>query len=246
MNLLTRQCVVEFIGTFSLTFIGAGAIIAWGGGGDTPPNIVAIAFAHGLALSMAVYASGHISGGHINPAVTIGMLVTGKIKPPAAAAYIVVQLLGATLAAFILNSCLQGTEAFGEAVKTVKLGATLGALSTSENVATVIIIEAILTFLLVTTIFAVAVDKRGPKNIYGFAIGLTVCFDILCAGAYTGASMNPARSFGPALIGGHWDIHHCYWIGPIVGGVLAALVYDRVVIGKDAAGGDDAGGGEES
>ena len=241
MNLLTRQCVVEFIGTFSLTFIGAGAIIATGGG-----NLVAIAFAHGLALSMAVYASGHISGGHINPAVTIGMLVTGKIKPPAAAAYIVVQLLGATLAAFILNSCLQGTEAFGEAVKTVKLGATLGALNTSENVATVIIIEAILTFLLVTTIFAVAVDKRGPKNIYGFAIGLTVCFDILCAGAYTGASMNPARSFGPALIGGHWDIHHCYWIGPIGGGVLAALVYDRVVIGKDAAGGDDAGGGEES
>ncbi len=239
MNLLTRQCVVEFIGTFSLTFIGAGAIIATGGG-----NLVAIAFAHGLALSMAVYASGHISGGHINPAVTIGMLVTGKIKPPAAAAYIVVQLLGATLAAFILSSCLP--EA---AVKAVKLGATLAQDKAGVNVLSsvnVIIVEAILTFLLVTTIFAVAVDSRGPKNIYGFAIGLTVCFDILCAGAFTGASMNPARSFGPALIGGHWDIHHCYWIGPIVGGALAALVYDRVVIGKDAAGGDDAGGGEES
>ena len=236
MNLLTRQCVVEFIGTFSLTFIGAGAIIATGGG-----NLVAIAFAHGLALSMAVYASGHISGGHINPAVTIGMLVTGKIKPPAAVAYIVVQLLGATLAAFILSSCLPG-----KAVDAVKLGATLAAPENALSPVNTIIIEAILTFLLVTTIFAVAVDKRGPKNIYGFAIGLTVCFDILCAGAYTGASMNPARSFGPALIGGHWDIHHCYWIGPIVGGVLAALVYDRGVIGKDAAGGDDAGGGEES
>ena len=236
MNLLTRQCVVEFIGTFSLTFIGAGAIIATGG-----DNLVAIAFAHGLALSMAVYASGHISGGHINPAVTIGMLVTGKIKPPAAVAYIVVQLLGATLAAFILSSCLPG-----KAVDAVKLGATLAAPENALSPVNTIIIEAILTFLLVTTIFAVAVDKRGPKNIYGFAIGLTVCFDILCAGAYTGASMNPARSFGPALIGGHWDIHHCYWIGPIVGGVLAALVYDRVVIGKDVAGGDDAGGGEES
>ena len=236
MNLLTRQCVVEFIGTFSLTFIGAGAIIATGG-----DNLVAIAFAHGLALSMAVYASGHISGGHINPAVTIGMLVTGKIKPPAAAAYIVVQLLGATLAACILSSCLPE-----DMVTKVKLGATLGSLSTPENVVKVIVIEAILAFLLVTTIFAVAVDSRGPKNIYGFAIGLTVCFDILCAGAFTGASMNPARSFGPALIGGHWEIHYCYWIGPIVGGVLAALVYDRVVIGKDAAGGDDAGGGEES
>ena len=236
MNLLTRQCVVEFIGTFSLTFIGAGAIIATGG-----DNLVAIAFAHGLALSMAVYASGHISGGHINPAVTIGMLVTGKIKPPAAVAYIVVQLLGATLAAFILSSCLPG-----KAVDAVKLGATLAAPENALSPVNTIIIEAILTFLLVTTIFAVAVDKRGPKNIYGFAIGLTVCFDILCAGAFTGASMNPARSFGPALIGGHWDIHHCYWLGPIVGGVLAALVYDRVVIGKDAAGGDDAGGGEES
>jgi len=232
MNLLTRQCVVEFIGTFSLTFIGAGAIIAWGGGDS--PNIVAIALAHGLALSMAVYASGHISGGHINPAVTLGMLATGKIKPPAAAAYIVVQLLGATLAAFILSSCLPAAE-----VKAVKLGATLGALSTPGNAASIIIIEAILTFLLVTTIFAVAVDKRGPKNIYGFAIGLTVCFDILCAGKYTGASMNPARSFGPALIGGHWDIHHCYWIGPILGGVLAALVYDRIIIGKDGGGGDE-------
>ena len=229
MNLLTRQCIVEFIGTFSLTFIGAGAIIATGGG-----NLVAIAFAHGLALSMAVYASGHISGGHINPAVTIGMLVTGKIKPPAAAAYIVVQLLGAVLAAFILSSCLP--EA---AVAKVKLGATLGSLSAPENAATIIILEAILTFLLVTTIFAVAVDKRGPKNIYGFAIGLTVCFDILCAGAFTGASMNPARSFGPALIGGHWDIHHCYWIGPILGGALAALVYDRIIIGKDGGGGDE-------
>ncbi|MEE3199241.1 MAG: aquaporin, partial [Planctomycetota bacterium] len=116
MNLLTRQCIVEFIGTFSLTFIGAGAIIAWGGGDS--PNIVAIALAHGLALSMAVYASGHISGGHINPAVTLGMLATGKIKPPAAAAYIGVQLLGATLAAFILSSCLPAAE-----VKAVKLGA---------------------------------------------------------------------------------------------------------------------------
>lgn len=236
MNLLTRQCVVEFIGTFSLTFIGAGAIIATGG-----DNLVAIAFAHGLALSMAVYASGHISGGHINPAVTIGMLVTGKIKPPAAVAYIVVQLLGATLAAFILSSCLPG-----KAVDAVKLGATLAAPENALSPVNTIIIEAILTFLLVTTIFAVAVDKRGPKNIYGFAIGLTVCFDILCAGKFTGASMNPARSFGPALIGEQWDLWYCYWIGPIVGGVLAALVYDRVVIGKDAAGGDDAGGGEES
>ena len=230
MNLLTRQCVAEFIGTFSLTFIGAGAIIATGGG-----NLVAIALAHGLALSMAVYASGHISGGHINPAVTICMLVTGKIKPPAAVAYIAVQLLGAVVAAFVLNSCLPG-----DAVEKVKLGATLGSLSAPENAATIIIVEAILTFLLVTTIFAVAVDSRGAKNIYGFAIGLTVCFNILCAGAFTGASMNPARSFGPALVGGHWDIHHCYWIGPIIGAVLAALVYDRVLIGKNT---DEAGEG---
>lgn len=222
---LARSCIAELVGTFTLTFVGAGAIISTEGG-----NLVAIALAHGLALSMAVYASGHISGGHINPAVTVAMLLRGKIKPPAAAGYIIAQLVGATLAALILSSFFPG-----ESIEQVKLGATLGSLSTPENATAVLAIEIVLTFLLLTTIFAVAVDARGPKNVYGFAIGLTVAFDILCAGPLTGASMNPARSFGPALVGSHWDIHWVYWVGPIVGGAIAAFLYDLVFIGDGAS-----------
>jgi MIP family channel proteins len=223
VNSLARSCVAELLGTFTLTFIGAGAIITQGG------SIVAVALAHGLALSMAVFATAHISGGHINPAVTLAMLATKRIQLSEAVAYIVSQLLGATIAAFIL------AQTFPQANDEVrKLGATLGSLSDGNHNWTVLLIEAVLTFLLVTTVFAVAVDKRGPKNVYGFAIGLTIAFDILCAGALTGASMNPARSFGPALVGGHWDIHHVYWLGPLLGGCAAALVYDVLLIPEEA------------
>ena len=219
MNSLGSKCVAEFIATFSLTFIGAGAIMHGG-------SLAEVALAHGLALSMAVYASGHISGAHINPAVTIAMLSRGKISPPAAVGYIIAQLAGAILAALVLNTFF---AAF--AVEGTKLGATLGSLSDKGDVAAVLVMEIILTFLLVTTIYAVAVDERGAKNVYGFGIGLSVTFGILCGGPLTGASMNPARSFGPALIGGHWDMHWVYWVAPIIGGCLAAWVYDLVLIG---------------
>lgn len=231
MNTSFGACIAELIGTFTLTFIGAGAIIcnvpngAGGGGG-----LVAIALAHGLALSMAVYATGHISGGHINPAVTCAMLVTRRIKPGLAVSYIISQLAGAVLAAYLLKSVFPE-----KAVVAARLGATLGS---PENASLLgpggtLLLEAILTFLLITTIFGVAVDKRGPKNVYGFAIGLTICFDILAAGPLTGASMNPARSFGPALVGGYWDMHFVYWLGPILGAVAGALIYGTLLIPKD-------------
>lgn len=231
MNQSLRAYLAEAIGTFTLTFVGAGALIAneAGSGG----GLVAVALAHGLALAMAVYATAHISGGHINPAVTCAMLATRRIKGKDAVGYIISQLIGATLAALLLkmlfaNLVVPVSQA--SAVDTASLGATLGA---ERNSLAVIFIEAILTFLLLTTIFAVAVDKRGPKNVYGFAIGLTVAFDILCAGHVTGASMNPARSFGPALVGDHWDIHHAYWLGPLLGGCVAALLYDMLLIPKE-------------
>ena len=143
--------------------------------------------------------------------------------------YIIAQLAGSTLAAVLLKAFLAPA-----AVSAARLGATLG---TPENAALLgvggtFIFEMIFTFFLVTTIFAVAIDKRGPKNVYGFAIGLTIAADILIGGPLTGASMNPARSFGPALIGGHWDMHWVYWAGPIVGGSLAALIYQHIQIGK--------------
>jgi MIP family channel proteins len=224
MNSTLRAGVAEAVATFTLTFIGAGAIIhnqAAGGG------LVAIALAHGLALSMAVFATGHISGGHVNPAVTAAMLVTGRIKANDAVVYLISQVAGAVIAAL----CLKGLFPAGD-VESAKLGATLGKPEIMEALGPgkILIIEAFLTFLLVTTIFGVAVDPRGPKNVYGFAIGLTVGFDILAAGAITGASMNPARSFGPALIGGHWDIHWVYWAGPILGGCAAALLYQQVLL----------------
>jgi len=232
MNALCRSSIAELAGTFTLTFIGAGTIIstAAGSGG----GLVAIALAHGLALAMAVYATGHISGGHINPAVTIAMLATRRISLGHAVVYILSQLAGAVLGAFLLNQLFPA-----EAVEKAHLGATLALDPTGASVLAspkIIIVEAILTFLLLTTIFAVAVDKKGPKNIYGFAIGLTICFNILCAGALTGASMNPARSFGPALVGGHWTDHFAYWLGPILGALVAAFVYDTCLASKEKEG----------
>jgi len=227
MNQNVRSYVAEGMGTFWLTFIGAGSIIATkvGFGG----NITTVALAHGLALAMAVYATAHISGGHINPAITLGMLLTKKIKPPDAFWYIFAQLFGAITAACLLKFSFPD-----KAVAAAKLGATLGTPQAMAALGAwkVLMVEAILTFFLMTTIYAVAVDKRGPQNVYGFAIGLTVCLCILAAGPITGASMNPARSFGPAFIGKAWDMHWVYWVGPILGSAAAALTYDRFFMAK--------------
>jgi len=153
------------------------------------------------------------------------MFARKRIDATLTGAYIAGQLAGAVLAAFLLRELYPNSLA-----PEVKLGATLGALSTDSHALRVLSIEAILTFFLLITIFGTAVDKRAPKNVYGFAIGLTVCMDILAAGALTGASMNPARSFGPALIGGFWDIHWVYWLGPILGGLVGGYFYDFVFL----------------
>ena len=228
MNQTVRAMWAELVATFTLTFIGAGAILV-NVGMDAGGGLVAIALAHGLALAVAVYASGHISGGHVNPAVTVALMVVGKIHPGKALLYIAAQCVGAIIACLALKGLVEPSLTADAAAK-VQLGATLGKL---REPAVVFAIEAIVTFLLVTTIFGVAVDKRGPKNIYGLAIGLTVCLDILMAGPLTGASMNPARSLGPAVVGGYWDIHWVYWAGPIAGGVVAAIVYQFFLIPRD-------------
>jgi MIP family channel proteins len=221
MNSTLRASFAELLGTFTLTFIGAGAVIAGTGG------LVGVALAHGFALAMAVYVS---QGGHINPAVTIAMLATRRARLAEALSFIGFQLAGAVLAAYALK------QLFPEAaVAAARLGATLG---TPENMAALKVVktaalEGILTFILLMTIFAVAVDKRGPKNIYGLAIGLTMAMDILAAGPLTGASMNPARSFGPAFIGGYWESHAAYWLGPILGALAAAITYESLLLPED-------------
>lgn len=219
-----RAYVAEFLGTFFLCFAGIAAIMsgtpAVGAGG----GIVAIALAHGLALSVAVNAFGGISGAHFNPAVTIGMAVMRRIGPAAAGVYILVQLAAATFATLVCRAIFPP-----EAARQAVLGLPLP--QAWLTVPGLLIAEITMAFLLMTAIYGTAIDERGRAvKIGGFGIGLTVMFNILAAGAVTGASMNPARSFGPALVSGVWGLHVYYWIGPIIGAVLAAVLYEKVLL----------------
>jgi aquaporin Z len=219
-----RPCVAEFLGTFYLCFAGIAAILC-----NTPSvggnsGLVGIALAHGLALSIAVNVFGGESGAHFNPAVTSGFLATGRIAPRLAGAYVVAQLLGATTAAGFCRVIFPA-----DSVAMTKLGLPLPAPWVSANV--LLLTEFIMTFLLMTSIYGTAVDERGKNvKIGGFGIGLTVAFDILAGGAVTGASMNPARSFGPALELMYWQWHWAYWLAPIAGAVAAALLYENVLL----------------
>jgi MIP family channel proteins len=170
-----------------------------------------------------VTATAHISGGHVNPAVTFAMMITKNITIKKGIGYIVSQLIGATLAGFALRAIFSPNY-----WSAVNLGTP--ALASGVPFLNGIFIEAILTFFLVFVIFAVAVDKRATQPVFGFAIGLTIAFDILMGGPLTGASMNPARTFGPALAAGFWENHLVYWIGPLLGAAVAGLVYKKLLI----------------
>jgi MIP family channel proteins len=213
-----RLAVAEFIGTFTLIFIGAGSIIAAHGIAD--PSLIGIAIAHGLAIGVMVATYARVSGAHFNPAVTFGFLVTRRIKPARAALYWVAQLAGAAVAALLLKELLPGSE-----TAAVKLG--VPALGHGVDAAAGATLEGLLTFLLVTVVFATAVDPKGAfKSIAALAIGLTITIDILFGGPFTGAAMNPARAFGPQLVGDYWSNAWVWYIGPLVGGGLAALLYE--------------------
>lgn len=219
-----RPLVAEFVGVFFLTFAGAGAIVA-NTYRDGSVGLLGIAAAHGLALAVAVSATMNISGGHINPAITLGLWSVGRIDAKNAGLYVVAQLLGAVAAAFAIRGL------YPEMAGTV---AALGTPRLASDVSLVqgIVIEAILTFFLAFAVMGTAVDPAAPK-IGGFAIGLTVMFGILAGGNMTGAAMNPARAFGPALASGSWIGHVAYWVGPILGAIAAIQVYERVLMKKD-------------
>ena len=220
-----KQLVAEAIGTFFLCFAGIGAILSTQPPIDSGAGLVGIALAHGLALAIAVSIFAGISGGHHNPAVTIGFLSTGRISAPLAGLYIVAQLVGATVAAAACNAIFPA-----EAVTSAKLGIPLPG-GEWVTVPILLLTEFILTFLLMTAIFGTAVDERAvPMKLGGFAVGLTVTLDILAGGPVTGASMNPARSFGPALIHGDFTLHGYYWLAPIAGAVAAALLFHHVLL----------------
>ena len=228
-----RRGFAEFVGTFTLIFIGAGAIMtldkllepatngnATASGVYGSLTLVSVAFAHGLAIAVMVSAVGHISGGHFNPAVTLGFLVTRRIAPSLALVYWSVQLLGATAAALLLRWF------YPESVRAAThLGAP--ALGSGVSVWQGVVIEGVLTFFLVWVVFATAADPGGTfKAIAGLAIGFTITLDIFMGGPLTGAAMNPARAFGPELVARYWTNAWVWYVGPLVGGAVAALAYE--------------------
>src|ERR687887_256921 len=227
-----RRGFAEFVGTFTLVFAGAGSILAlttvflpaisgpeaqgvYGG-----LTLVAVAFAHGLAIAVMVSAVGHISGGHFNPAVTLGFVVTRRIATTLAVVYWSMQLAGATAAAALLRWF------FSERARQLtNLGAP--GIGGGVNHWQALVIELILTFFLVWVVFATAVDPGGTfKSIAGLAIGLTITLDIFMGGPLTGAAMNPARAFAPELVSRHWNAAGVWSLAPFAGAARAAPAYE--------------------
>ena len=234
-----RRGVAEFVGTFALIFVGVGSIVFAQSSG-----LVGVALAHGLTIAVMASAVGHISGGHFNPAVTFGFLVTRRIAPSLAGVYVVAQLAGGVLGALALRGLFPSQA---------NLDAGVPVLNDAVSVGAGVGLEAILTFFLVWVIFATAADPGGAfKSIAGLAIGLTITIDILAAGPLTGAAMNPARSLGPELVQNVWGDFWVYLAGPALGAAAAALLYDWLylradripVVGSPASGLDEPRPGE--
>ena len=194
------------------------------GTGLSIEGIIMISLAHGSAIGLMVYAFGHVSGAHINPAVTIPMIITKKISLADGAGYIAFQLIGGIVAAFTLMAILPdlgaavnfGTQAPGDLINGDPFSA--------------VVLEIIFTFFLVATIFMVAVHKKAPAGIHGISIGGMVFLLHLVGVPLTGASMNPARTLGPAIVSGFWEFHWVYWVGPIIGGIIAGLIMNYVFV----------------
>ena len=216
-----RALTAEAIGTFALCFIGILAInVDLITGGEGAASLTTIALAHGLTIAVMIAALGALSGAHFNPAVTAGFVATGRMTPVRGAQYAAAQLGGAVLAS-LLVAFLFGRE--------VVAGGTPAVAETVRPLGGMLV-EVVTTFFLVLVIFGTAVDERAPKSVFPLAIGLTVALDIMATGPITGAAMNPARAFGPALVGGAWSSHWVYWVGPILGGILAAVLQHRFLL----------------
>ncbi len=230
MQDLQRPIVAEFVGTFALVFIG-GATIMNGYVAKAAVPLIDIAIAHGLIMALLVSATMRVSG-HLNPAVTIGVAVTRRLSPGAAMIYVVAQCAGAVVAALALKALFPPEVAHAS---------RLGGQWVAGNVGTgtAIALEAIATFFLVFVFFGTVVDPRGPR-VGGFAVGLTITAGMLAIGPLTGGSMDPARSFGPALVSGNFNGHLIYWIGPLLGGIAAGLLYNWAFLRDEPAPAADA------
>lgn len=225
-----RAYLAEAIATYGLVFFGPlSVILAIASFGEelTTQSVLFIALGHGGAIGLMVYTFGHVSGAHINPAVTIPMIITRKIGIVDGIGYIISQLIGAVAAAATLKVIL---PELGAKVNFATQGGPSDLINNS--VSSGFAIEAIMTFFLVTVIFMTAVHKKASPGLHGFSIGGIIFLIHLVAVPLTGASVNPARTFGPALISGFWEFHWMYWAAPILGGIIAGLIMNYVFVNK--------------
>ena len=221
-----RASFIELRAAAVFVFLGAGSGIVTGsltGGELTVPRLFTIALAHGLAIAFLAFATANVSGGHMNPAVTLAAVMTKKITGARGLMFVAAQLTGAVIGALLLLATIP------EAADT-NLGAH--ALGPDVTITMGLIMEIVVTFILVFVIFATAVDPGGIAPLAPLAIGFAVLVDHLVAVPITGASMNPARSFGPALVSGEWADHWIYWLGPLLGGLIAGVMYQVVFINR--------------
>ena len=221
-----RATSVEFLAAAIFVFLGAGSVVITGSltdGALTVPRLFSIALAHGLAIAFLAFATANISGGHMNPAVTVAAVLTNKMSGARGLMFVFGQMAGAVIGALLLLATIPDAA-------DSNLGAH--ALGPDVSISMGLVMEIVVTFVLVFVIFATAVDPGGIAPLAPLAIGLAVLVDHLVAIPITGASMNPARSFGPALVSGEWADHWIYWLGPLIGGGIAAVLYQVVFINR--------------
>ncbi len=227
-----RAVAAEFIATGLFVFLGTGTVVVVQATLIDPGSaLIVIALAHGLAIAMLFAAIAHISGGHINPAVTFAAVMTGKLKVSTGVLYVAAQLIAAVLGVLLLKGIIAGPM---EGMLGAH-GLSLGILDDQmgDGAGAGLLLEAVFTFALVFVIFATAIDPKGNAALAPIAIGLVYLVNSLIGIPLTGASMNPARSFGPAIVANVWTDHWVYWLGPLIGAAIAGLVYQFVFLGGD-------------
>jgi MIP family channel proteins len=226
MTTLTRSLTAESIGTLLFVFLGCGSIVMTSATAGTPGPL-GIALAHGVGMAIIVSATMNISGGHMNPAVTAGLWIARKVDGATAGAYVAAQLVGAVLGALLIKALLPPAAVQATLAGTPQLGPSVTFMQG-------IWIEAVLTFFLVSAVFGTAVSPDAPK-IGGFGIGLAIFVDALVGGNLTGAMMNPARAFGPAVIAHDMHGQAVYWIGPLLGAAVAGILWRAVLLPRARA-----------
>jgi MIP family channel proteins len=220
MRSTLRPVAAEFVGTFVFLFVGCGSVVVDAARGGLF-GLGGIAFVHGFALAIGVTLAMSISGGHLNPAVTFAIWAAGRIDLRRAALYVLAQLVAGILAVLLIRALFPG------AGTATSLG--VPRISQDLTLTSAVFVEAVLTFFLVSAYFGTIVSPHAP-NVGGFAVGLVLIPAIFVGGPLTGAALNPARAFGPALLSMDWHGHLAYWIGPLLGAAVAALLWAKVLL----------------